>query len=180
MTVELILRSQAGDKAATLELVDKFNPLLKKYAFRLFYDDAYDDLLVDFIELLHSIRLACVRNKSEGGLVSYISKSIQSSYIKQSIASQKLRHYIPNSDFEDDELYYLEATTAVSDTYFAYEFPNIERVLTKQEASMIRMIYIMGYSACETAHRLGISRQAVNQMKNRALRKLKTKLTDKL
>jgi len=56
MTAELISRSQTGDKTATLELIEKFHPLLKKYAFRLFYDDAYDELLVDFVGLLQAAK----------------------------------------------------------------------------------------------------------------------------
>ena len=144
MTADLIAQSQAGDDTATLELIKKFNPLLKKCAFRLFYDDAYDDLLVDFMELLHGIRLKSLHNKSEGGLVSYISKSIQSSYIKKSTASKKLRRFIPESDFEEEELYSLEAASAVNDTYFAYEFPGIEKVLTKPETDVVKMIYLDG------------------------------------
>jgi DNA-directed RNA polymerase specialized sigma24 family protein len=41
------------------------------------------------------------------------------------------------------------------------------------------MVYLNGYSVCEAAHRLGTSRQAANQMKNRALKKLKTQFADK-
>ena len=179
MTAELIFRSQGGDKVATEKLIEKFHPLLKKYAFRLYYDDAYDDLLVDFVEFLHNMRLNRIHNRSEGGLVSYISKSIQSSYIKRLAAFKKLQHFIPNSNFEEDELYSLEATSAVNDTYFEYEFPGIERMLTKSETDVIKMIYLMGYPVCETAQKLGTSRQAVNQMKNWALKKLKTQLRDK-
>ena len=69
MISELILRSQAGDKAATLELIDKFNPLLKKCAFKLSYDEAYNDLLADFIALIHNIRLKRICSKSEGHVI---------------------------------------------------------------------------------------------------------------
>jgi len=93
--------------------------------------------------------------------------------------SKKFRHFIPESDFEEEDLYSLEAASAVSDTYFAYEFPGIERVLTKSETAVVKMVYLNGYSVCEAAHRLGTSRQAANQMKNRALKKLKTQFADK-
>lgn len=179
MTTELILRSQTGDKNATLELIKKFNPLLKKYAYKLFYDDAYNDLLVDFVELLKNVKMENIRNKCEGSMVSYISKSIQCSYMKESDAVKKLRRLIPESDFKEETLYALETASAVNDTYFAYEFPGIEKVLTKPEATVVKLVYLSGYSIRETAQRLGISRQAANQMKNRALRKLKIKFLDK-
>ncbi len=41
------------------------------------------------------------------------------------------------------------------------------------------MIYYSGYTVAETAYVIGISRQAVNQIKKRALRKLKTIFSDK-
>lgn len=179
MTAELIFRSQGGDKNATEKLIEKFQPLLKKYAFRLCYDDAYDDLLVDFVEFIHNMKLNRIHNKSEGGLVSYINKSIKSSYIKKLATSKELQHFILNSNFREDELYSLEAASAVNDTYFEYEFPGIEQILTKSETKVIKMIYLMEYSVCESAQKLGTSRQAVNQMKNRALKKLKAKIWDR-
>lgn len=175
----LIAQSQAGNSDATLMLIEKFNPLLRKYAYKLYYDDAYDDLLVDFVELLHNIKLENVHNLSEGGLVSYICKSIHSSYIKKSTESKKLRNFIPESELSEEELYSLAAASAVNDTYFTYEFPGIEKVLTKPETDIVKMIYLNGYSVCETARKLGTSRQAANQMKNRALKKLKTQFADK-
>ena len=111
----LIAQSQAGNSDATLMLIEKFNPLLRKYAYKLYYDDAYDDLLADFIELLHNLKLDCVRDKSEGSLVSYIYKSIYSSYIKKLIALKKLHNCIPESNLSDQELYYVESSTAGND-----------------------------------------------------------------
>ena len=83
MTLDIIEKSQGGDGDATLKLTEKFNPLLKKYAYKLFYEDAYNDLLLDFIELLHNIQIKNIHNKSEGSVVSYICTSIHSSYIKR-------------------------------------------------------------------------------------------------
>ncbi len=67
MTIELISKSQSGDEDATLILIEKFKPLLKKYAYKLSYEDAYNDLLVDFIELIHNIQIYYIYNKDEGG-----------------------------------------------------------------------------------------------------------------
>jgi hypothetical protein len=67
MTADLINQSQTGNNDATLALIEKFNTLLKKYAYKLFYDDAYSDLLVDFIELLHNIQLDHLRDAKLSG-----------------------------------------------------------------------------------------------------------------
>lgn len=181
MIADFIVKSQEGNSNAIIQLVKKFNPLLKKYAYRLYYEDAYNDLLVDFIDLLHRIKLNCVYHKCDGSLVSYISKSIRSSYIKKSIASKMLHCSIPASDLSENELYYLETTSASCDEYFKHEIPNADKLLTKSEKSVIQMIFLKGYSVYETAQKLHVSRQAINQMKKRALKKLKPQLlVDKL
>ena len=51
MIADLITQSHVGNADATIALINKFNPLLKKYTYQLHGDDAYDDLLVDFIQL---------------------------------------------------------------------------------------------------------------------------------
>jgi hypothetical protein len=76
MISDLMIQSQAGNIDATLVLIHKFNPLLRKYSYKLFYEDAYNDLLVDFIELIHNIQLDHIRDQGEGSMVSYINKSI--------------------------------------------------------------------------------------------------------
>jgi RNA polymerase sigma factor (sigma-70 family) len=172
MIEELINQSQAGDSEATLTLIKKFNPLLKKYAKKLYYDDAYNDLLLDFIELLHNIRLNRIRGPNERFLVSYICTSIRSSYIKRLISLKKLRNYIPYSALSEGQLYYAEAASATSDPYLRLEITGFEKLLTQSELSIIKMIYLLDYTVTETADIYGISRQAVNQTKKRALQKL--------
>lgn len=83
MTKDLIIQSHAGDGSSTLKLIDKFNPLLKKYTYKLNYEDAYNDLLFDFLKFLNTIPLDSIRNPNEGILINYIKKSIHNSYIKE-------------------------------------------------------------------------------------------------
>jgi RNA polymerase sigma factor (sigma-70 family) len=180
MTVDLITLSQSGDVDATLELVNKFKPLLKKYAFKLNFDDAYDDLLLDFLILIKAIQIQNLKNCSEGALITYIQKSIFNSYIKQSLRIKKLRNISLYSDLSDSELYYVESSYSNIDDYSDLEFQCFDHILTKPEALIIKMIYRSGYSASEIAIMCGISRQAVNQTKNRALKKLERLYSDKL
>ncbi len=165
MTEDLIVQSQTGDSGATLTLIMKFDPLLRKYAYKLYYDDAYN-------ELLHNIRLDRMRDPSEGFLVSYICTSIRSSYIKRLISLKRLHNFVPYSALSDSQLYYAEAASATSDPYFQLEMTGIDHVLTESELSIIKMIYLLGHTVTETAGIYGISRQAVNQTKKRALQKL--------
>lgn len=179
MTADLITQSQGGNADTTMALIDKFNPMLKKYAYQLHYDDAYDDLLVDFIQFIHDIDLTKIHNQCEGCLVSYISRAMKCVYIKKSKQKKSLQNIILDSELEDDQIYQIESLLSQEDTYFQHELPGIECILTRPEASVIQMIYLRGYSACKAAQQLGTSRQAVNQMKNRALKKLRTQYADK-
>jgi RNA polymerase sigma factor (sigma-70 family) len=179
MTADLITQSQSGKADATLALINKFNPLIKKYAYLLHHEDAYDDLLVDFIQLVHDIDLDKIHNRCEGGLVLYISKTMRRIFIKKSRQKKSLQNVILLSELKNNQIYHIESLLCQKDNYFQYELPSIKYVLTRREALVIQMIYVKDYSSRETAQRLGISRQAVNQMKNRALKKLKTQLMDK-
>jgi len=180
MTIDIIERSQGGDGDATLLLIEKFNPLLKKYAYKLSYDVAYNDLLLNFIELLHNMQIENIHNKSEGSVISYICTSVHSSYVKRLIEVKRLRNLLLYSDLNDNELYYVESISATNDVYQEYELSFIKNILTKQELTVICMIYFTGYTVTEIASFYGTSRQAVNQMKNRVLKKLRNAFSDKL
>lgn len=179
MTIDDILNSQSGDGDSTVKLIEKFNPLLKKYAYKLNYEDAYNDLLIDFIELLQSIKIDRIYNKNEGGIVSYICTSVHSSYIKKIKECQKLHNLSFYCDLDEKELYYIEMKSSTYDTYFNISFDFLLKSLTKSEYTVIKMIYYGGYTVPEIASYCGISRQAVNQMRNRALKKLKRVFSDK-
>lgn len=179
MISDLIAESQNGNSDAALLMIEKFKPLLRKYAYKLYYEDAYNDLLVDFIELIHNINLDHIHDKSEGKMVSYIFKSINSSFIKKLTAIKKLHNCILYSELSENQLYYVNIISSTNDEYFMHELPDISLVLTKTEFLIVKMIYCSGYTVAEIAFVFSISRQAVNQMKRRALKKLETMFSDK-
>ncbi len=178
MTIELISKSQSGDEDATLILIEKFKPLLKKYAYKLSYEDAYNDLLVDFIELIHNIQIYYIYNKDEGGAVSYICTAIHNSYTKRLIGLLKLKKILLYSELNDNELFNIESMSSTNDVYQYFDLPSVGSVLTQSETSVIKMVFNSGYTSTEIANICGVSRQAVNQMKQRALKKLSVLVED--
>ena len=180
MIINDIIKYQNGDGDSTLKLIEKFNPLLKKYAYKLCYEDAYNDLLIDFIELLHNIQIDRIYNKSEGGMVSYICTSVHSSYVKRLREIKQLQNFLLYSDLSDSELYYIEVLSSTCDTYPNLDFDSLQKLLTNSEITVIKMIYYIGYTVAETAAFCGVSRQAVNQMRSRALKKLKRVFSEML
>ena len=74
---DLFLNAYNGNSFAQLQIVQRFQPLLKKYAALLKYEDAYSDLQLYLLELLHSGKLTKLQRKDDGTLVKYIESSIR-------------------------------------------------------------------------------------------------------
>ena len=55
MLIDSIIHAQQGCDSDMMFLVSKFSGILKKYARKLNYEDAEQDLTADFIELIHHI-----------------------------------------------------------------------------------------------------------------------------
>lgn len=168
-----IKSSQAGDTEDTLTLIRKFAPLLKKYAYKLSYEDAYNDLLLDFLELLQNIKISDLRVQTEGGIVSYISAAVRSFYIKRLNTVIKKRNSILFSELTDEGQYYIQSTPAIDSQFSEIEFISNLSVLTQFEAEIITLIFYYGYKVSEIAKSRNVSRQAINQAKKRAIKKLK-------
>ena len=76
----LIDKAQENDDESLIKLIDRFQPVIRKYALKLNYEDAYEDLVLWFIELVKSHRLADLR---EEVIVSYINVCIKNYYNKK-------------------------------------------------------------------------------------------------
>lgn len=95
----------------------------------------------------------------------YFSKSLKNEYIRLSKESDKKNK---NESYIDNELLYdcnkIESNIEILDSI---------RILTTYEREIIKLIFFNGYKASDIAQKTGKSRQAINQVKNRALKKLK-------
>ena len=73
MIIDLIQESQHGNQDATMKLIKTFSPTLRKYARALEIEDAYQDLQLDFIEVIQSIRCDELNIRGDGAMVNYLS-----------------------------------------------------------------------------------------------------------
>ncbi|OYO91836.1 hypothetical protein CG709_12665 [Lachnotalea glycerini] len=85
----------------------------------------------------------------------------------------RLQNLFIYSNLSESEQYYIESLSATNDSHFKLYMESLQDFLTAPEISIIELVYYYGFSVNDIANFYGISRQAVNQMKNRALRKLK-------
>lgn len=71
MLKDTIAAAQQNDEESLLALIEKFKPLLKKYAYKLHYEDSFFDLQLDFIQIVTTLNLEAQTKESEGALVNY-------------------------------------------------------------------------------------------------------------
>ena len=172
----LIDKAQENDNEALMELINRFQPAIRKYALKLNYEDAYEDLVLWFIELVKAQKLADLR---EEVIVSYINVCIKNYYNKkiEKIIERK-KEYLW-SDMTEETSYYAEKLLAKEDEKDLFMELRLKEVLNDGELQIIYWIYIEGYSTAEIARLMKKTRQAVNQMKQRAIKKIKEILVDK-
>ena len=94
-----------------------------------------------------------------------LSKALKYEYIKLSKKNDKIKNREVELNLEI-EIGYEEFDSEV-------EVLNLFEVLTEKEEYIMKLIYINYLSISEVADYMGISRQAINQAKNRAISKLK-------
>lgn len=173
MVCSLLEKAQQGDQAAMLELINRFQPLLKKYARKLGYDDAYEDCLLFFIELVTFIDLKKLNDRNDQAVVAYIKVSVKHFYDKRIRKVIEENREIAFSDLSKEQKYYVESKTAKPDEKDIFMEFGIDKRLSPKEKRILDLVYIKGYTTTELARRLLKSKQTVNQLKKRALGKLK-------
>ncbi len=167
-----ILKFKKQDMSVFETLYDEFKKLIMFYAVRLYYDDAKSDLTLFFIELLYNIDLSRFESDESYSIRNYIAVSIKNQYISLSVRNQ----------------HYNKLSNCLYDNFDGY-LPNFEdrfslreslKHLSYKQKMIIIYRYIYGYSECEIGEILGITRQAVNRIKNRALIILRESLTEEI
>ena len=167
-----IYNAQKGDKEAMLELIQKFSPLFRKYARKLNYEDAYEDIILFYMEMIRSVNLERIVSLEDGAVISYINVSIINYYNKRVRQIIRCEKEVALSDLTEEQKYYVEARAAkLNQTDFFAEL-GIKSLLSEKEYQIIYQIYEEGYTAAEIARISQQSRQSVNQLKQRALKKI--------
>ena len=173
--LNLLLRSK-NDSNCMTTLIEKFQPILRKYAVESDYEDAYNDLLIEFIEFVKKFNDSYLINKDDFTLLAYIRESIYHSYIKKSkINTQYKKMHRLFSEISEEQRLLLETLTEQYDTYSELDDLFFKKYLTDLELNIIKLIYYHDLSVNQISKFKKMSRQAVNQTKIRAISKLKNK-----
>lgn len=179
MLYDQIRKAQGNDKDEMLKLIERFVPLLRKYSRKLNYEDAYEDTVLFFIELVKGIRLDRLSCTEDGVLTAYISVSVKHFYDKKIAEAIGRQREVPFSELTEDQAYYAETNSAREDKASFFLELGAANLLNRKEQHVIHQIFVEGYTTAEIARRTHKSRQAVNQLKHRALKKLREAYEDK-
>src|SRR3712207_9039776 len=98
-----------------LHLIEKFRPLINKYARKLNYDGADSDLIISFICIIKAIPIKTNPNlKETKQIVGYISNSIRYKYIE---LSKKYSNNIPSLEI-NEEIIGIESMKNIDDSLY--------------------------------------------------------------
>ncbi len=167
------LIAKLPDESATLEILRLFDNLLKKYARLLKYEDAYEDLQLFLLELLYAMKEKEIGSKNDGYIVKYIVVSVKNKYIAMSKSLKELKT-TSFADISDEQMIYIEQLVAKEDKNDISIYYPSNGKLSAREELILKLFFTREYSIEEISNYLGISRQAVNQAKNRALNKIRS------
>ncbi len=165
---EKVNRAKEGDSKGFEEIIDIFNPIINKYSRLLCREDTKQDLIVFLIELINKIRIDNSNFSEDKVILGYISKSIKHEYIR--LSKQYNKYSIKKIELN------LDLQLQVEDNNSLIEVLDLINVLTDKQKKVIKFIFIDCNNINEVATYMNISRQAVNQIKNRALNKLRMSL----
>ena len=84
-----ILDYQGGDANVALELVEKFKPLIKRYAFFLHREDSFEDLQCFLLSMLKTWDTSRLSSTDDATVTRYIANSVKNEYIALSKQRQK-------------------------------------------------------------------------------------------
>lgn len=169
---DLVVRAEDNDNDAMLELIGRFRPLMLKYAKKLNYDDAYEDMVFEFIRLIKTGAMDNLNDRQDKTVISYIKECMVNFYKKKVQSVIKLHKEIALSDLTEEQLYYVRTQLSQTDEENILTEFGMDQLLNTKEEEVLYLVYVKGYSAAEIAREWNRSRQAVNQLKKRALQKV--------
>lgn len=163
-----IIEIQNGNKDNIYDILIIFDNILNKYSRLLDNEDTKQDLIIFLIGLFDKIPTYKFNNERQ--ILSYISKSIKYEYIRLSkINSRKLSNEVYIN--EDTEIYYNFDSSDL-------EFLDLINILNESEKNILKLFFVENFSISEISKLMNVSRQAINQNKNRAIKKLKYIVAD--
>lgn len=160
-----IIEAKKGNNDAIVKVLNVFDNIINKYSRKLNGSDTKQELYVFLMNLIRSIEYNSIIKYEDKQILAYFSKALKNEYIKLSKENdRKNKNEIYNGNEIVCSSYSIDSDIEVLDYI---------KILNDYERYIINMVVFNGYKISEIANNTGKSRQAINQVKNRALKKLR-------
>ena len=167
----LLEGAQKKDKQSTADILSHFYPTIKKLGNGLHYEEAETDVIIVFLELINSMDIEKFYKADDEQISSYIHKHLRNRSFN--LFRRYKAKYTPYTQINYDIL--SDPNTPDLDNKLLISM--LLKSLVPLQREVIIRKYIYGFSDSETAKQLGVTRQAINKAKNRALNNLRKILT---
>lgn len=158
-----VKNAKLGHKSSMEYLINKFEPLINKYSYRLIEtEDAKSELTLKLIRLFNKIPLDRKCFKEDKYIVSYIKISLKREYIYL-YEEQKELSLKQNYLYENNE-YFFDKSNII--------FYDLIKDLNNKEKYIFIKKYIYNFNSSEIARSLEVSRQNVYITEKRAINKI--------
>ena len=160
------------------DAIAQFQPLLRKYAYKLHYEDAYEDLVLKLIEVMKRLDSHSMEQKGDQYFLSYILKSMVHEYIRLSKLKRYHEKTYPLSALVQEGQKYLDIDLddqwTCQDNHLELEYRSLfSSICTPYEAKILVDIYLQHRTTSEIAQKNRVSAPAISQAKRNALRKIR-------
>lgn len=145
-----ILDYQGGDANAALELVEKFKPLIKRYAFFLHREDSFEDLQCFLLSMLKTWDTSRLSSTDDATVTRYIANSVKNEYIALSKQKAKERGTSYLEDATLPQALEYAQKTSTCDQYDQLTLQDLHKVLNEYEFAIVYAIYFEQRSGCRS------------------------------
>lgn len=159
--------AQQGEENEILFIIEKFNPLLSKYAGRLSAEDGKNELIFFLLAFIKKADLT--KFQFDAQLIAYLEQSVVHEYIRLSKKYDKTNQHEQLLGDENINAEVQDFALASDSNLFV---SSCFQKLNDKEQRVLYLHYVLEYSIAEIAELCQVSRQAVNQLKNRAVKKI--------
>ena len=132
-----ILDYQGGDANAALELVEKFKPLIKRYAFFLHREDSFEDLQCFLLSMLKTWDTSRLSSTDDATVTRYIANSVKNEYIALSKQKAKERGTSYLEDATLPQALEYAQKTSTCDQYDQLTLQDLHKVLNEYEFAIV-------------------------------------------
>ncbi len=162
--ITLIKKFREKDMSVFPVIFAEFEGLIYHYSLKCDAEDIFQELTVFLLELLYKVDISRFEALSGEGLKRYIAVSLRNKYVAFSKADSVFKR---NNEYLDD---FVSVEPDFLGEFILRE--GLDR-LTPKQREIIIFKYLHNYTNNDIARILKISRQAVNQIKNRAVETLR-------